>query len=224
MYEELFLAIEELRQRPIDRSWFIPVKLSECDIPELEIGAGATLKDVQFIELYPDWDAAVRQIIDVVAPLPRPLRFWMDQLSSPKIEERVRGAEALYKSPDHRAMKSLVRALEDQSSPMIASWAAKALGKLGDPKAVPPLIQALKTTWVYGYEIAEVLQLFDTDEAIRALKEYEQVRDHVYAFLLWTKGMSAEEALREYEEKGRPFERPRGTSHGRQKPKSDKKA
>ena len=35
MNEELTIAIEELRQRPIDSAWFIPVKLNQCEIPDL---------------------------------------------------------------------------------------------------------------------------------------------------------------------------------------------
>lgn len=34
MNEELTIAIQELRQRPTDRIWFIPVKLNTCKIPE----------------------------------------------------------------------------------------------------------------------------------------------------------------------------------------------
>jgi hypothetical protein len=45
MNEELSLAIEELRQYTTDREWFIPVLLSECDVPDRSIGAGQTLHD-----------------------------------------------------------------------------------------------------------------------------------------------------------------------------------
>ncbi|HSE18758.1 MAG TPA: toll/interleukin-1 receptor domain-containing protein [Pyrinomonadaceae bacterium] len=37
MNEELTLAIEELRQRPTDRAWFIPVLLSNVEIPARNI-------------------------------------------------------------------------------------------------------------------------------------------------------------------------------------------
>ena len=48
MNEELAIAIEELRQRPIDQAWFIPVKLNECEIPDRDIGGGETLRDLQY--------------------------------------------------------------------------------------------------------------------------------------------------------------------------------
>jgi TIR domain len=66
MNEELTLAIEELRKRPIDRTWFIAVKLSPCEIPEREIGAGQTLRDLQHLELYPDWGVAVDRLAGVI--------------------------------------------------------------------------------------------------------------------------------------------------------------
>jgi len=66
MNEELNIAVEELRQRPTDKAWFIPVKLSECDIPDISIGPGKTLKDIQWVELYKDWDIGIQKILDVI--------------------------------------------------------------------------------------------------------------------------------------------------------------
>ena len=42
--EELTLAIEQLRRRPQDDLWLIPVRLDKCEIPDLDIGGGRTLK------------------------------------------------------------------------------------------------------------------------------------------------------------------------------------
>jgi len=66
MNEELVLAIEELRLRPTDMAWFIPVKLNRCEIPDRDIGAGATLQDLQYVELYQDWDAGIQRIVNVI--------------------------------------------------------------------------------------------------------------------------------------------------------------
>ena len=68
MNKELIVAVEELRKRPVDRSWFIPVRLSECGIPNRQIGAGETLGDIQWVDVFPDWDAGVRKILSVVQP------------------------------------------------------------------------------------------------------------------------------------------------------------
>ena len=66
MNEELTVAIEELRQRPTDRGWFIPIKLSTCEIPDRDIGAGASLLDIQWLDLSINWDFGVKKLIKVV--------------------------------------------------------------------------------------------------------------------------------------------------------------
>ncbi len=66
MSEELTLAVEKLRERPFDKVWFIPVKLNECEIPDIDIGKGATLRDLQSVNLYKDWEAGIQQIINVM--------------------------------------------------------------------------------------------------------------------------------------------------------------
>jgi outer membrane protein assembly factor BamB len=66
MNEELVLAIEELRQRPTDRVWFIPVKLSQCEIPDRNIGAGETLTDLQYVDLSNDWEKGLGRIVSTM--------------------------------------------------------------------------------------------------------------------------------------------------------------
>ncbi len=52
--EELTLAIDELRLRDPSRSWLLPVRLAECEIPDREIGSGRTLNSLQRIDLFGD--------------------------------------------------------------------------------------------------------------------------------------------------------------------------
>lgn len=68
MNEELTLAIEELRQFPSERVWFVPILLTECDVPARSIGAGETLLDIHWVQLYEDWDQGVKRIIQVIKP------------------------------------------------------------------------------------------------------------------------------------------------------------
>jgi small GTP-binding protein len=68
MNEELYLAIEELRLRPNDRTWFIPLCIDECDIPKRPIGAGETLSDIQFIDLYKNWHLGIDMLVKVINP------------------------------------------------------------------------------------------------------------------------------------------------------------
>ena len=64
--EELTIAIEELRQRPIDQAWFIPVKLNECEIPDRDIGGGETLGDLHYIKLYENWESNLQHIVEII--------------------------------------------------------------------------------------------------------------------------------------------------------------
>ena len=68
MNEELLLAVEELRLRPFNRAWFIPVILSATAIPPLDIGAGKTLRDLQWVDLSGDWDKGFLRILRVMKP------------------------------------------------------------------------------------------------------------------------------------------------------------
>jgi hypothetical protein len=82
MYEEITVAIEALREMPQDRNWFLPVLLSECEVPAYDIGAGQTLADIQWVEMLPDWDAGVTRIVTAIR---QALRY--EQPLSPKSTE-----------------------------------------------------------------------------------------------------------------------------------------
>jgi signal transduction histidine kinase len=74
MNEELILAVEELRKRPIDTGWFIPIRLGACEIPARSIGAGETLNTLHRVDLFLDWDDGIRQILSVIRPQAAPIR------------------------------------------------------------------------------------------------------------------------------------------------------
>lgn len=50
--EELTLAIEELRKRPPDDSWLIPVRLDDCVIPDRSIDGHRRLDTLQRVDLF----------------------------------------------------------------------------------------------------------------------------------------------------------------------------
>jgi TIR domain len=52
--EELVLAVEQLRLRPPDVPWLIPVRFDECEVPDLDIGGGRTLASIQRADLFGD--------------------------------------------------------------------------------------------------------------------------------------------------------------------------
>ena len=52
--EELTLAIEQIRNRRPDTPWLIPVRLDDCAIPDLDIGAGRTLTSIRHVDVFGD--------------------------------------------------------------------------------------------------------------------------------------------------------------------------
>lgn len=68
MNEELTFAIEQLRLRPMSRIWFIPVKITECEIPDREIGAGETLNSFHYVELFRNWNDGIKKIVRAILP------------------------------------------------------------------------------------------------------------------------------------------------------------
>ena len=67
MSEELAVAIDRLRQKPIDKVWFIPVKLNECEMPYIDIGEGLTLQDLHYVNLHEDWETGIQSILKVIS-------------------------------------------------------------------------------------------------------------------------------------------------------------
>jgi hypothetical protein len=63
MREELLTAIEELRLRPTDRAWFIPVLLSQSEIPQIPISSGETLRDLHWVSVGDDWDSGISALL-----------------------------------------------------------------------------------------------------------------------------------------------------------------
>lgn len=117
MNEELNVAIEELRLRHENQSWFIPVKLNECEIPDMKINLGKTLRDFQFVPLYKDWTDGIRRIIEVIPP------------GSPDGEElnrddyvgyNNRGLDYLARGEYDRAIESLSTAIQLKSNYVLA--------------------------------------------------------------------------------------------------------
>ena len=67
MSEELKIAIEELHRRPVDKIWFIPVKLNECEIPNIDIGGDETLRTLQYVDLHEDWETGIQRLLNAIS-------------------------------------------------------------------------------------------------------------------------------------------------------------
>jgi HEAT repeat protein len=134
MNEELTLAIDELRQRPTDQAWFIPVLLNRTSVPDRSIGAGETLQSIQYVALYEDWDAGVQQILSVINPVSGLLHDLIVQLSASSARARIRAADQLGRlgAAAEKALPSLLTLLDDPNETVRAA-AADALGNIGVP-------------------------------------------------------------------------------------------
>jgi hypothetical protein len=66
MNEELLEAVEILRIKKYNSGWFIPIKLSECEIPPISIGGGRTLNDIHYLSFYEDWATELNRLIDII--------------------------------------------------------------------------------------------------------------------------------------------------------------
>src|ERR1051325_155269 len=115
MNEELTLAIEELRQYPTTRAWFIPVILNDCTIPARSIGAGETLLAIQWVDLREDWNNGLSKIISVIKPTPVEVQKLLSYLESNDDDIRQRAVIALQDIADPVAERALKSALNDSS-------------------------------------------------------------------------------------------------------------
>jgi len=66
MHDELLIAIDELRLRPTRRAWFIPVTLDDMSPPELPIGGGQTICDIQWVNLSNNWEHGIGAIVKAI--------------------------------------------------------------------------------------------------------------------------------------------------------------
>jgi hypothetical protein len=65
--EELTLAIEQIRLRSPDDPWLIPVRFDECDVPDIDIGGGRTLRKIHIADVFADnFDEAAAKLAEAV--------------------------------------------------------------------------------------------------------------------------------------------------------------
>jgi hypothetical protein len=65
--DELTLAVDQMRLRPPDKPWLIPVRFDDCEIPDIDLGGGRTLGSIQRGDLFgTDADAQLARLIGAV--------------------------------------------------------------------------------------------------------------------------------------------------------------
>ncbi len=63
-YPELYMAAEEHRRRRPGVPWIFPVRFDDCTVPDLDLGGGVTLGDIQRADLFgPDRERNLQRLI-----------------------------------------------------------------------------------------------------------------------------------------------------------------
>lgn len=132
MNEELTLAIGELRQRPSDRAWFLPVLLDDVELPDRDIGAGESICSIQAVHLFDDWIQGVKSLLTVISPDSARLYELSETLRSTSARSRIKAVDELGKLGELAldAVPLLTNVLNDENETARAA-AADALGKIG---------------------------------------------------------------------------------------------
>ena len=106
-WEELNLAVEQLRLRPPGVQWLIPVRFDDGPVPDLDIGGGRTLASLQYVDIFGN-DAT-----DGMARLIRTVRRIRRQSSAPPAAKAPPAADRGDQSADPRSRKPAVDAAEE---------------------------------------------------------------------------------------------------------------
>jgi hypothetical protein len=66
MAKELAVALAEMKQGVQGEGWFVPLRLDDVRLPQLDIGNNRSLQDLQWIDLFGDWNAAIHRLFRAV--------------------------------------------------------------------------------------------------------------------------------------------------------------
>jgi hypothetical protein len=118
--EELRLAVDQMRLRRPDQSWLIPVRFDDIDLPDIEIGGGRTLNDIQSADLLDEtWDqGAARLVAGVLRALQGP---GLATLPAPAISLQSQLKAALRDPAGDIALNDILLSVANQVRDMIVS-------------------------------------------------------------------------------------------------------
>jgi hypothetical protein len=57
---ELRYALDCARRQPLDRVYFIPLRLDDCPVP------ARISQETQYVDLFPDWEAGLRRVVSTM--------------------------------------------------------------------------------------------------------------------------------------------------------------
>jgi TIR domain len=119
--EELVLAIEQLRKKAYGTTWFIPIKIDECEIEARPIGGGETILDFQICDLR-RWGTEVPRLLKVLGvsepnfDLRRPLGAGLPSVLEVRSGfvryDMIEGAPELLQGMEHRVVTGWCRRMD----------------------------------------------------------------------------------------------------------------
>jgi len=91
IYPEALDAISAYRQRRPGEIFLIPVRLSRCEIPSIEIDDTRTLDRLHQVDLFPanNWDSGIRKIVESIGQAAPRLSSRADSEDSSKLQHRL---------------------------------------------------------------------------------------------------------------------------------------
>jgi hypothetical protein len=112
---EIRWALDLLDEMLPEARYLLPVRLCDCDVPAYPIGRrDETPHDLHRIDLFPDWDDGIQQLIACIlpgGPIPLEVQAELLRLRSPDPKLRRAGAYALGKIGSEAAIPALEKAL-----------------------------------------------------------------------------------------------------------------
>lgn len=138
---ELALAADEYRLRPPSTNWLLPVRFSECSVPDYNLGAGRTLGSIQRTDLFGELETLQTiRLAEAVKRIVSP-----EHMSEPAVEPAVAAGRAEARKADSpraiqvQEIKALLRdpngdiALEDLTKDVLKPVRSD----LNDPERFP---------------------------------------------------------------------------------------
>ena len=65
-HAELLIAVDQLRLTQFGKRWFIPVRVDDCEIPDIPIFGNETLGSLQWIDLFIDASSGIRRVLEAL--------------------------------------------------------------------------------------------------------------------------------------------------------------
>lgn len=122
--EELVVAIDQIRKKAFGTTWFIPIKIDDCEIEARPIGGGESILDFQICDLR-DWSKELTRLLKALGvsepkvdhrkPLGKGLPSILEVRSGFVRYDRIFGAPEIYQGMEHRVVNGWCRRVEHDS-------------------------------------------------------------------------------------------------------------